>query len=96
LSFGGIIRLPQTTIFGKARKITPSRQANSAVRMRDHVSPDEIERLIAAARQVSAGGWAERNALLIMMAYPHDLRASEIAGLPWDQIELKLRCRRRQ
>jgi integrase len=87
-----IIRLAQNTIFGKARKITPSRQANSAVRMRERVSPDEVERLIVAARQVSDGRSAERDALLIMMAYRHGLRASGIAGLRWNQIDLKAEC----
>ena len=32
---------------------------------------------------------AERDALLIMTAYRHGLRASEIGGLRWDQIDLK-------
>jgi type 1 fimbriae regulatory protein FimB/type 1 fimbriae regulatory protein FimE len=31
---------------------------------------------------------AEREALLIMMAYRHWLRASELAGLCWDHIDL--------
>jgi type 1 fimbriae regulatory protein FimB/type 1 fimbriae regulatory protein FimE len=31
---------------------------------------------------------AERDALLIMMAFRHGLRASELAALRWDQIDL--------
>jgi len=44
--------------------------------------------MIAAARQ-TGGRVAEREALLIMIAYRHGLRASELAGLRWDQIDLK-------
>jgi type 1 fimbriae regulatory protein FimE len=44
--------------------------------------------MIAAARQAD-GRVAERDALLIMIAYRHGLRASELAGLRWDQIDLK-------
>jgi integrase len=44
--------------------------------------------MIAAARQ-AGGRVAERDALLIMMAYRHGLRASELAGMRWDQIDLK-------
>ena len=47
-----------------------------------------MERLIIAAHQVG-GRVAERDALLIMMAYRHGLRTSELAGLRWDQIKLK-------
>jgi integrase len=58
------------------------------VRTREHLLPDKVERLIIAAHQ-SSGRVAERDALLIMMAYRHALRASEIAALRWDQIDLK-------
>src|SRR5262249_57735731 len=44
--------------------------------------------MIAAARRTDSRV-AERDALLIMMAYRHGLRASELAGLRWDQINLK-------
>ena len=44
--------------------------------------------MITAARQ-AGGRLAERDALLIMMAYRHGLRASELSVLRWDQIDLK-------
>jgi integrase len=58
------------------------------VRAREHLSPDEVERLIIAASQ-TGGRMAARDALLIMMAYRHGLRASEIAALRWNQFDLK-------
>jgi type 1 fimbriae regulatory protein FimB/type 1 fimbriae regulatory protein FimE len=51
------------------------------------LSPDEVERLIIAAQQ-AGGRVAERDALLIMMAFRHGLRVSELASLRWDQIDL--------
>jgi type 1 fimbriae regulatory protein FimB/type 1 fimbriae regulatory protein FimE len=44
--------------------------------------------MIAAARRTDSRV-AERDALLIMMAYRHGLRASELAGLRWDQMDLR-------
>jgi type 1 fimbriae regulatory protein FimB/type 1 fimbriae regulatory protein FimE len=49
--------------------------------------------MVTAARQAGgrqAGGrLAERDALLIMVAYRHGLRASELITLRWDQNDLK-------
>jgi type 1 fimbriae regulatory protein FimB/type 1 fimbriae regulatory protein FimE len=39
--------------------------------------------MIAAARQ--RGRYGNRDALLIMLAYRHGLRASELIALRWDQ-----------
>jgi type 1 fimbriae regulatory protein FimB/type 1 fimbriae regulatory protein FimE len=61
---------------------------NQASRTREYLTPDEVERMITAARHVG-GRLAERDALLIMMAYRHGLRASELIALRWDQIDLK-------
>jgi type 1 fimbriae regulatory protein FimB/type 1 fimbriae regulatory protein FimE len=48
--------------------LSPARQRNGGSRTREYLTPDEVERMIIAARQV---GWrlAERGALLIMIAY---------------------------
>jgi len=89
LSFGGHHSPSPNTIFGKRAKSPPSRQANSAVRTREHVSPDEGREAHRRCATSVGGRVAERDALLIMMAYRHGLRASEIAGLRWDQIDLK-------
>jgi integrase len=75
-----IIRLAQTPFSAKRSKSPPPRHLNSASRTREHLTPDEVERMIAAARQ-AGGRVAERDALLIMMAYRHGLRASELAGM---------------
>jgi integrase len=78
-----------------ARKRTPStivnrtvlrRPLNSDVRPREYLTEKEIERLQETARKRSRYG--HRDATMILIAYQHGLRASELCGLRWDQIEL--------
>src|SRR5205823_14588710 len=83
-----VIRLPQTSKWAKRENLPPVRQPNQASRTREYLTPDEVERMIVAARRID-GRLAERDALLIMMAYRHGLRASELIALRWDQIDLK-------
>ncbi|MGO9606871.1 MAG: tyrosine-type recombinase/integrase [Candidatus Binataceae bacterium] len=44
--------------------------------------------MVRAAHK-AGGRTAERDALLIMLAYRHGLRASEVTALRWDQVDLK-------
>jgi type 1 fimbriae regulatory protein FimB/type 1 fimbriae regulatory protein FimE len=83
-----IIPLHQTSKWAKRDNRQPVRQPNQASRAREYLTPDEVERMIAAARR-TGGRLAERDALLIMIAYRHGLRASELIALRWDQIDLK-------
>lgn len=55
--------------------------------VRDHLTPDEVKRLIEAVKK--QGGWyAFRNATLILMLYRHGLRRSEAAHLRWSDVDL--------
>ena len=83
-----VIRLDQTPNWAKQRNRPPERQRNNASRSREYLTSDEVERMILATRQVG-GRVAFRDVLLILMAYRHGLRASELVGLRWDQIDLK-------
>ena len=83
-----VIQLPQTSKWAKQDNLPPTSLPNHASRSREHLTPDEVERMIVAARQ-AGGRLAERDALLIMIAYRHGLRASELIALRWDQIDLK-------
>ncbi len=47
-------------------------------------TPAEIEKLIKAARE---GRYGHRDATLILIAFRHGLRASEICDLEWSQVE---------
>jgi integrase len=71
----------------KCFKSAGGRRTNQELRSREHLTPDEVERMIEAAGK--RGRYPNRDALLIMMAYRHGLRASELAGkqaLRWDQV----------
>jgi len=68
-------------------KVPPPRRKNKDVRSREHLVPDEVERLISSAR--SLGRYGHRDATLILMAYRHGLRVSELVALRWDMVDLK-------
>jgi integrase len=50
-----------------------------------NILPNEVERLIEAAKQNRFG---HRDATAILVAYRHGLRASELVALRWDDIDL--------
>ena len=76
-----------TTNTGSNTTLPPRRQRNADVRSREHFTPDEVDRLISAAGQVGRHG--HRDATLLLMAYRHGLRVSELVALRWDQVDLK-------
>jgi integrase len=83
-----VIELCQTAFWATRKTQPPVRQPNDASRSREYLTPDEVERMIAAARH-AGGRLAERDALLIMMGYRHGFRGSEFIAQRWDQIVLR-------
>jgi integrase len=67
-------------------EIRTVRRPNAELRTREHLTADEVERLIATAR---ANRYGARDALAILLAYRHGLRASEVADLRWEQIDFR-------
>jgi type 1 fimbriae regulatory protein FimB/type 1 fimbriae regulatory protein FimE len=65
--------------------VPPKRACNAEVRPREYLTPKEVERLIKAAR--ARGRYGARDGLVVLMAYRHGLRAGELAGLRWDQVD---------
>jgi integrase len=59
---------------------------NSRVRPREYLTVSEVERLMAAARK--RGRYGHRDATMILIAFRHGLRASELCDLHWHQVEL--------
>jgi integrase len=55
-------------------------------RSRRYLTGKEIERLMDCARR--HGRYGHRDATMILVAYRHGLRASEVCDLQWHQIEL--------
>jgi len=66
------------------RAVAPTRQANSKYRSREHLTPSEVEKLIEAAR---ANRYRHRDATMLLVAFRHGLRASELCGLEWSQVD---------
>jgi type 1 fimbriae regulatory protein FimB/type 1 fimbriae regulatory protein FimE len=67
------------------RTVTPLRRPNRDLRTREHLTPKEVERLIEAT---NGNRWAHRDATMILLAYRHGLRASELLDLRWEQVDL--------
>jgi integrase len=63
---------------------TPRRRPNAELRSREHLTPAEVERLMKAA---SNNRWGHRDATMVLVAYRHGLRVSELVDLRWDQID---------
>jgi integrase len=75
----------------------PPKVPNADRRSREHLTPAEIDRLIAAAQRLGRHG--DRDAAIILLAYRHGLRVSELVGLRREQVDLQqglLHVRRRK
>jgi type 1 fimbriae regulatory protein FimB/type 1 fimbriae regulatory protein FimE len=68
----------------RENRSVPVRPANAELRTREYLTPQEVEKLIKEARQ---GRYGHRDATLILVAFRHGLRASEICDLEWSQVE---------
>jgi type 1 fimbriae regulatory protein FimB/type 1 fimbriae regulatory protein FimE len=66
------------------RTVPPRRPPNADLRTREYLTEAEVERLMAAAR---SNRWGHRDATMVLLAYRHGLRASELVDLRWDQVE---------
>src|SRR5258708_36517674 len=61
------------------------REPNKHYRVREYLTPKEVEALIKAAR---GNRYGLRDSTMILMAYRHALRNSEVRLLRWVQIDL--------
>ena len=68
------------------RTVTPRRRPNAELRPREHLTEREVEKLIEAAKGNRHG---QRDATMILMAFRHGLRASELCGLQWSDVEFE-------
>lgn len=67
------------------RAVHPVRRTNAEYRTREHLTEKEVERLIEAAK---TNRYGHRDATMILIAFRHGLRASELCRLRWSQVEL--------
>jgi type 1 fimbriae regulatory protein FimB/type 1 fimbriae regulatory protein FimE len=63
---------------------TPRRKPNAELRTREYLTDAEVAKLTEAAK---ANRWGHRDATMVLVAFRHGLRASELTDLRWDQID---------
>jgi integrase len=59
----------------------PYRRKNPGLRTREYLTDDEVRRLTGVAKGNRHG---HRDATMILVAYRHGFRASELTDLRWD------------
>jgi integrase len=64
----------------------PRRKPNAEYRSREHLAEREVGRLIEAMK---GNRWGHRDATMVIIAFRHGLRASELVDLRWEQIDLE-------
>ncbi len=60
------------------------RRPNAELRTREHLTTDEVEKLIDSAGSNRQG---YRDGLMVLLAFRHGLRAAEVCDLRWEQID---------
>jgi integrase len=68
----------------KNRSVAPGRLANTELRHREYLTAGEVNKLIAATKH---GRYPQRDATLILVAFRHGLRATELCDLEWSQVD---------
>ncbi len=64
----------------------PLRRPNAELRAREYLTDAEVGRLMDAAK---GNRYGHRDATMILVAYRHGLRASELVDLRWDQVDFE-------
>ena len=67
------------------RTVSRGRQSNDHYRVREYLTEKEVERLMKAAGDNRHG---HRDSTMILLAFRHGLRASELCALRWEQVDL--------
>jgi integrase len=66
------------------RTVPQRRAKNSELRTREYLTAQEVEALMDAARKNRHG---HRDATMVLVAFRHGLRASELVALRWEQVD---------
>src|SRR5271154_2091691 len=70
------------------RPVAQGRKANEVYRVREHLTEDEVDKLLAGLKGNRHG---HRDWLIGLVIYRHGLRVSEACDLRWDDIDLPKR-----
>jgi len=68
------------------RTVVPKRPLNRDLRSREHLTEAEVERLL---RAVTGNRYGHRDATMVLVAYRHGLRVSELTDLRWEQVDFR-------
>ena len=68
-------------------KVLPLRRPNKDLRSREYLTSEEVDQLLTAAKSIGRHG--HRDMTMILVAFRHGLRVSELVALRWDMIDLK-------
>jgi integrase len=68
------------------RTVTPRRLPYADIRPREHLTEREVEKLIEVAKRNRRG---QRDATILLLCFRHGLRASELIGLQWSDVEFE-------
>ncbi|SRR5258706_1625765 len=66
-----------------------TRKPNAEYRSREYLTQTEVDQLIDA---VKGNRYGHRDAAMVLMAYRHGLRASELCDLKWDEVDFAGGC----
>ena len=69
------------------KRFPPTKPKNKDRRAREYLTGTEVESIMKTARQIGRHG--SRDHTMILVAYRHGLRVSELVALKWQQIDLK-------
>ena len=69
-------------------RVPPLRLPNAERRPREYLTPEEVTLLIDTAKKRVGARTPHRDATMILMAYRHGLRASELCSVRWDMLDL--------
>jgi len=70
----------------KKRTVAPKRRRNGDLRTREYLTEAEVERLTKATTGNRHG---HRDATMVLVAYRHGLRVSELVDVRWDQVDFR-------
>ena len=80
-SKNAVLQFPVRDAPNTVNRKVPIRRKNSDYRSREYLTEQEVDQLIDAAGRVGRHG--HRDATLIMLAFRHGLRVTELVSLRW-------------
>jgi integrase len=69
--------------------VPPMRRANAEVRSREHLTEAEVSKLMKAASGDETRRYGGRDSTMILIAFRHALRVSELVNLRWSDVDFK-------